>query len=918
MLTGLVPANYIEKTESIGALKALYDYQPRSTEELGFKENDTLTLYEKDDTDWYFVQANNGEFGLIPSNYVEDSALSNNNNKSVAKPVCEPKWGIALYNFNPQDKEETQLREDEQVLVTDHVSSQDWWTVEHKDGTSGVVPATYIKFYDEYESEQNNRIEAEKRKLEQEELERITRMNEEQEKEKSRQIEVERRRRMQEEAKQKEIEAKKRQAAAAAAAAVKPPSAQLGNNSPRRSEIPAPLPPVSAPSVQNQLTMNSDPNRPDSAYVRWWTDRTGAFKVEAQLLSCSYGKIRLFKTNGVKIDVPVEKMCIEDLKYIERETGQKLLDDNVPLSQFSKQFSWLDYFKKINIPYEPSVRYAKAFEREGFSERDLERLTYGRMKSLGMTEKHVRRLQRFIETNTAEPVSDDESSKPRFNKKKSVTFGPVTYIEDYAVIVDGDEETGGYLLFEKDQQIIKDEQFARMLQEQENRQAQQPHVGLHRRPTGRPTPSHSAPAGVDFNTLANTKANQEPLNPTPSQPQIPLLLPASSQHAAAISHQQQAPITSQSGFEDDAWTPRPSQSPSIQSSTFNSVSVTSTTASSTQPRQRPAPQISQQSLVDPQLLSKWGGSSPLAVIAPISDPIPSNNLLGYNQANVAFNQSNPLALQQQQQTALGSQSPLTPSNNGFNGASPSFQSQKPALNQFNSLTTSNNSFTGASPSLQSQQLDHGHLAPMATGNNSFTGTSPSLQQQSSFNTLTVGNNNFTGSSPSLQNQQLGQSNSFTTVNNNFTVASSSLQSTGFISPSPSLQHLQSSPSMHTTSLQSGLPPMVPQSSIIPIQPQTTAARNWASATPDNPFGNRSMSAPTLQSNLPIFNPPQSTGYIANNVDPNDKYSIFKTIDASAPSILKPAAPFQQQQTGFVQMQPQQYNSTFMNSQQHQW
>ncbi|OAD07596.1 hypothetical protein MUCCIDRAFT_126132, partial [Mucor lusitanicus CBS 277.49] len=55
--------------------------------------------------------------------------------------------------------------------------------------------------------------------------------------------------------------------------------------------------------------------------VRMWTDRTGAFKVEAQFLSCANGKIRLFKTNGVKIDVPTQKMCIEDLKYIEQETG---------------------------------------------------------------------------------------------------------------------------------------------------------------------------------------------------------------------------------------------------------------------------------------------------------------------------------------------------------------------------------------------------------------------------------------------------------------------------------------------------------------------------------------------------------------------------------------------------------------------
>ncbi|OAD76789.1 hypothetical protein PHYBLDRAFT_95683, partial [Phycomyces blakesleeanus NRRL 1555(-)] len=58
--------------------------------------------------------------------------------------------------------------------------------------------------------------------------------------------------------------------------------------------------------------------------VRTWTDRTGAFKVEAQYLAIHAGKIRLHKINGVKIDVPVQKMCAEDLYFIESETGMKL------------------------------------------------------------------------------------------------------------------------------------------------------------------------------------------------------------------------------------------------------------------------------------------------------------------------------------------------------------------------------------------------------------------------------------------------------------------------------------------------------------------------------------------------------------------------------------------------------------------
>jgi hypothetical protein len=77
---------------------------------------------------------------------------------------------------------------------------------------------------------------------------------------------------------------------------------------------------------------------PDPVKTRWWTDSTGTFKVEAQFIGCSQDKIRLFKTNGVKIEVPMEKMCMDDLKYIEQETGQKLIE-NLPLAHLTKKIS---------------------------------------------------------------------------------------------------------------------------------------------------------------------------------------------------------------------------------------------------------------------------------------------------------------------------------------------------------------------------------------------------------------------------------------------------------------------------------------------------------------------------------------------------------------------------------------------------
>lgn len=90
---GLIPANYVENVSSfsvssclhsptnstlqakpIGSVKALYEYASQSAEELSFKEDEQLTLYEKDDPDWFVVENAQGEFGLAPSNYVEEQA----------------------------------------------------------------------------------------------------------------------------------------------------------------------------------------------------------------------------------------------------------------------------------------------------------------------------------------------------------------------------------------------------------------------------------------------------------------------------------------------------------------------------------------------------------------------------------------------------------------------------------------------------------------------------------------------------------------------------------------------------------------------------------------------------------------------------------------------------------------------------
>ena len=215
---------------------------------------------------------------------------------------------------------------------------------------------------------------------------------------------------------------------------------------------------------------------PDPTRVRTWTDRSGAFKVEAQFLSLFEGKFRLHKVNGVKIDVPVDKMSMDDVKYVEQKVGRSLTGGSssaaadevtptmpprpqptggesssstgaaaakqqqsgpVPPSQEHEQpifarkqqkkvnanWDWFDWFMMIGIPMDDALKYSSAFQADKLDDSDLANLTHRRMKTLGVKEKHVQRVERYLETNKTEPPSDeeDEEEQPRQISKDDIS-----------------------------------------------------------------------------------------------------------------------------------------------------------------------------------------------------------------------------------------------------------------------------------------------------------------------------------------------------------------------------------------------------------------------------------------------------------------------------------------------------------------
>lgn len=81
----------------------------------------------------------------------------------------------------------------------------------------------------------------------------------------------------------------------------------------------------SAPAKkQRSASTTNKTDFPDPKKTRIWADKSGSFKVDAQFIGCSDGKVHLHKANGVKIAVAAEKLSEEDLIYVERATGFSL------------------------------------------------------------------------------------------------------------------------------------------------------------------------------------------------------------------------------------------------------------------------------------------------------------------------------------------------------------------------------------------------------------------------------------------------------------------------------------------------------------------------------------------------------------------------------------------------------------------
>lgn len=389
----------------------------------------------------------------------------------------EQKKGVVVYDFMAQGDDEVTVAIGDEVIVIDDLKSEEWWQVRRlKNGKEGVVPSSYIEITGTIQAQPSSRsgINAGKSTVEQNRLEeeRLTKL--------------------------------------AIKAAMKDDGKRNNERSSKRENGRA-----------EGSSRSSGKSKPDAARVRTWTDRSGSFSVEAQFLGLKDGKLNLHKMNGVKIAVPVAKMSLEDLEYVERKTGVNL-DEDKPLSDIKRRqrqkeaepsrnagatiepnkkpsYDWFPFFLECGIAVGMCERYTQVFDRDSMDESVLPDIDASVLRTLGIKEGDIIKVMRYLDQ--------------KYGRTKGKSGG-------------GDEEGG---LFSGAGGSLRN------------------NTGR-----GRPKPNASASQTVDAKAFSQQKDDEVDGKAAPA-PAVTSPVTATSAGGGQ---------TTTSGFDDDAWGIRPSKAES--------------------------------------------------------------------------------------------------------------------------------------------------------------------------------------------------------------------------------------------------------------------------------------------------------------------------------------------------------------------
>ena len=263
--------------------------------------------------------------------------------------------------------------------------------------------------------------------------------------------------------------------------------------------------------------------------------------------------LRLHKVNGVVIEVPSGKMSAEDIQYVEKITGRGSSnsrkdddddDDDEPLANGRKSqqpatvtqkkaptIDWFEFFLNAGCDVDDCTRYASSFERDKIDESILPDISEGTLRTLGLREGDIIRVNKAIDARRpkppARPASTDVNLLAGDEAPSSARTTP---------------SPGPPNLFTGPGGQLKNAR------------------------RGRPTPSKSgstAPGAVELSAISTASAqiarSSTPLASTPTTaPTTALTITNTNTTTSPV----QAPARSNSaaagGFDDDAWTNRPS------------------------------------------------------------------------------------------------------------------------------------------------------------------------------------------------------------------------------------------------------------------------------------------------------------------------------------------------------------------------
>lgn len=330
----------------------------------------------------------------------------------------EFKKGKMLYDFMAQGEDEVTVGDGDEVIILDDSKSEDWWHIRRLiNGKEGVVPSSYVELIGTTPAlpESMTGINAGRSTVAQNRMEE-ERLTKEAVKA-ARTSEVGPGMRLPERG--SSLSARERNSNVSSQRKHENGHGGSSSRSSTKSST-YPLP-------NSMMMADQRPVEPDPSKVRTWTDRSKSFSVDAQFLGLKDGKINLHKVNGVKIAVPVAKMSIEDLEYVERATGISL-DEDKPLSEVRRsrtqrqqksqvgasiepkkpEYDWFQFFLDCEVQPGLCERYSQAFNRDSMDATVLPDVDASVLRTLGLREGDIIKVMRFLDNKYGRKKKTDE------------------------------------------------------------------------------------------------------------------------------------------------------------------------------------------------------------------------------------------------------------------------------------------------------------------------------------------------------------------------------------------------------------------------------------------------------------------------------------------------------------------------------